>query len=487
MRLLQSLILVMMCGGGITSCRPSPHCTIAPLCPSENWFQEEEMNMTPPPDMWWTVFEDSFLDQLMHEAFCDNYSLKAAYERVVQAFYLRKEVLSQYFPTINANVNYTESLSQFAFGSAFFGNNIAQNLDINFANGVKQKVFIAGFDARWEIDLFGNTYYQVCAAAAQQQSFQEVYHGVQLSLAAELAREYFTFRWQQSKEQLLNQLVEAFEEKEQLIAMLRQRGIESDFLLLDTENRKEEAQEQLEQLKGEKAATLFRIGAILGRLPDCFLDMFSVPFSLPQLPQQPSVGIPSEILRRRPDIRQAEWMVAGAAAEIGVALTDFFPKLSLLGNGSFERTEFASLFASGPAWLYNINVLTPIFEGGRLRAQYQGKRAQWREFVNQYYETVVRAIAESEGAIARYQQSLKSLGASELAYQTQETQYQKTSILHRSGIADVITLADAQIRALESQIQREDRAIEATVNLVSLYKSLGGGWGEYSHENRTCH
>lgn len=460
-----------------TSCSTSHHC-YKPIRPEAKWSRAQEVETDDYPEKWWDLFKDPTLSSLIENAYENNYSLKSAYEKVIQALYLRKQVCSQYFPQIDGTGNYTKSLSQFAIGSSLFSSGTTTDTGgFNFANGAKQELFIGGVDAIWEIDLFRHTYHEVRAACAMQGSLIESFRGIKVTLAAEIARLYFTIRWQQMNNTLLQEQIENLEQIIVLNESLRKKGIKSDFPTLETIKQIETLRKNLATTQAEKANALYKVLALLGDLPSKTLYSLleSSDYSI-EIPEKIAVGIPADVLKRRPDIREAEKNIEQAAAEIDVAIADFFPRLTLTGNAKREKTTFQSLTATGPAWSFGTHLLAPVFQGGRLRAQYLEKKSAWRQNVYNYYETVVNAIAEAESAISFYEQGTARENAAHHAYRAEKSDFFKRTSLRDAGITDDITWIHARNAKITALLEWQHSRYEQILAIISLYKALGGGW-----------
>lgn len=461
----------------LTSCSTHRHC-YEPVCPAAEWTASQESLQDPFPEEWWSLFESPVLTCLIEKAYRDNYTLKSAYERVIQALYLRQQISSRYFPQIDGSVDYTKSLSQFALGSSFFGSGTGTaGNTLNFANGAKQEVFLGGVDAIWEMDLFGHTFYEVQAACAFQGTLIEAMHAIKVTLASEIARYYFTICWERLRTDLLQEEINNLEHKLVLNESLRERGVESDFPVLETIRQLETLKEELSTSRVEFADALYKLIALMGDLPAETMDsLFESSEFFRDIPETIVIGIPSDLLRRRPDIREAEMSIKQAAAEIDVAVADFFPTLALTGSAKRERTTFQTLAATGPAWAYGAHLLAPIFHGGSLTAAWLEKKSSWRQSVYDYYNTVVEAIAEAESAIAAYEERCVIEKAAYQSYQAEKASYLRQNALKEAGIIDEMALIDSQNAEILSRLGWQQSRYNQLLSIISVYKALGGGW-----------
>jgi NodT family efflux transporter outer membrane factor (OMF) lipoprotein len=423
-------------------------------------------------ERWWTTFRDPVLDDLVARAITGNLDLQIAATRVREARAARGLAESAARPQIDANGRYvrverSDAVPPFKAASqegSPFGSRT-------------QNVFEAGFDARWEIDVFGGVRHDVEAAVALVQAAEESRRDVLVALLGEVARNYAELRGVQRQLEILDATVRSQQETLDLARARFDAGLGTALdveraggLLAATTSRRPE----LERLARR---SVFRLGVLLGRNVTELASELETMKPLPPLPPKIPVALPSELLSRRPDLRRAEREVAAATARVGVARADLFPRFSITGNFG-RRSEEASDLASGMSQFWSLvpGVRWPILSGGRIRANLRVQSARQEEAVLQYEKAVLTAVEDVENALAaqtREQRRLDSLRASVAA---QRRAFDLATDRYTSGLENFLSVLDAQraLYAAEDAVAQSET--NAVVSLIAVYKALGGGW-----------
>jgi len=416
---------------------------------------------------WWTRFGDPQLDSLIARAFQANLDLALARERLRAARAQTDIARGALLPTLDASGAYTrERLPRNGFPPL-----------PPYVVSPESDLFNTGLDASWEIDIFGGARRGVEAASAQWSAQAYNAEAVRLSVAAEVARDYFQLRAAQARLGLAREAVEIQQASLDLTTQRVTQGVATDL-----------SREQAAALVATTAATLppldtslqadtFRLAVLLGQSPGELgtelTNATALPLVLPLVP----AGLPSALLSRRPDLRAAERQVAAASAQIGVAKADLLPKFYLTGMGNFTSVSADTWFApNSRAWSIGPSVQWRIFDAGRVRANIRLQKSLGTQAELQYQQAVLNALEEVENALTSYareqegRQSLAAAAAATARAVTLATQ------LSDQGLGTYFAVLDAR-RALNQardQVAQSDQAL--AVDLVALCKALGGGW-----------
>ena len=405
---------------------------------------------------WWTLFHDPQLDSLIRRATLANLDLQMATSRIAQARARYLLVRSTVLPTANISGNYTE-----------FGSGGSHNQDL----------FQVGFDAGWEIDIFGGARRAVESAQAGFAAANESRNDVLISLQAEVARNYLELRGSQQR---LTTAENNLATQQKSFELARERhaiGLGTELDVAQAETLLEFNRAQLPALKESAGQAAYRLDLLLGLIPGSLADELTPRGDLPFPPAfLPSI-LPSELLRSRPDIRQAERQLAAATAEIGVAVAQLFPRFSLTGIVGLQNSNLGSLLSnSSPFWNVGPSINWSLFNGGSVRAGIDLNRARREEAQFSYEKTVLGALSEVESSLLSWKREdeiNRSLAAATAAAQRALT---LASGRYRAGLSGMLDLLLSERSLYEAQDQLIVSSQRLNVNLVALYKALGGGW-----------
>jgi outer membrane protein, multidrug efflux system len=466
---------------------------------------------------WWTVFNDPELNSLVDRAIQNNLDLKAAESRLRQARAQRGVVASQLYPTANVGAGYqigrgsrnvviplgafggssgsglasplaqpdirpavtpsVASGSTASSGSATGADVPLSPLGLGGLPGAETQLYQAGFDASWELDIFGGVRRGVEAADADTAAALEDQHAVMVSLVAEVARNYIELRAAQRQMQIATDNLHSQEETLDLTRSRQKAGFATD---LDVARQSAQVAATASTIPAYDAmvrSSIHQIGILLGEDPDQLLDELSAASAIPPTPPTIPVGVPVELLRRRPDIRMAERQVAAASARIGVATAELYPQFSLTGQFGLDATKpYRLINWDSRYFAINPSVSWPIFDAGRIRSNIAAQKEVAVQAALNYQQTVLQALGEVEDSLASYRdEQLRfkalsdSVDASQQAFDLARQQYQR-------GVIDFLTVLDAQRSLFEAQTVMTQSQGAISTDLVSLYKSLGGGW-----------
>lgn len=443
----------------------------------EEWHspKSEEMCATNPDHLlWWQMLEDPLLDSLMERAAQKNLDLFIAGSRILQAREVRQGKSADNYPHVDASVTaghvcYSKEglINGILGGQPHRGHSFKRN--INF--------FEIGFDADWELDFFGVNAHAGNALDAKVVSAKENLCDIWVSLSAEVARNYIELRSLQQREQLLERHVKLQNENIHLMHQLLAIGDVSAFEILQAENELNTLLTQKPALEAEIAKAIHRISILLGQPPGDLFAELNCAKTLPIIPEKKPIGIPAEILRRRPDIRKAEQNLQAASESVASAVAMLFPRISLYGFVGQISTQLSALnHASNTAWFGAPQLLLPIFNSRLLTQNVNLNKIQAQEALFEYQKTVLLALEEVENGIASFHyEEKRQIHLFEIR-KNQEEAYELAFLLFNRGIKDYFEV----LRASRSFLSAEEDVLRSETQLllhyISLYKALGGGW-----------
>jgi len=426
--------------------------------------------------VWWKNFNDPELDSLIERAVKSNLDLKIATARVREARAQYGVTSADLWPSVGSSGSYERQLQskhQPILGA------IPLPANVPFENNVYQ----AGFDASWEIDVFGGTRRAVEAAKTGAAAAEYGRRAALVSLLGEVARYYVEARGFQQRLAIARQNIEA---QQVMVALARSRfkgGLTSELDVQQAAALLATTEAHVPALETGFKEAAHRLGVLLGQPPGALLAELSkeapIPDALPGVP----VGLPSELLRRRPDIQQAERELAGATARIGMAVADLYPKFSLTGDAGLQSVSVGDWFSAGSRfWSVGPTVQWKIFDAGRIRANIKVQNAREEQALAHYEQTVLASFEDVENALTAYAKEQTRRQSLADAVQANRQALEMASQLYQSGLADFLRVLESQRSLYESQdalVQSERTVI---LNLIKLYKALGGGWESLAGE-----
>lgn len=426
-------------------------------------------------EMWWVSFNDSLLTELIRRSEFGNLDLQAAVGRVAEARAIRGVAKGGFWPDIVLGGAYSyQKLSENGLQGAQVGEP-GDGADSPLADPFDS--WTTGLSLSWEIDLFGRIRRTVEAADAQLQASVEDYRDVLVTLYAEVGSAYVDTRAFQTRLDFANQNVAAQEHSLELTRDRFNAGLTSALDVAQAEQNLAQTKSTIPALEIGLEAALNRLAVLLGEAPGSLHDELQEHAGLPQPDDKVAYGIPADLLRRRPDIRQAERLLASQTARIGIATADLYPTLSLGGSIGLEALDFENLGESGSVfWSILPKISWPIFTGGKIRNQIRAEEARTAQALAAYEQTVLRALEEAQNALVAYGQEkmrrdrlLEAVNASQRAVDLVETQY-------LSGLTNFQNFLDSQRSLFRQQDELAESSGQVRNNLIALNRALGGGW-----------
>jgi NodT family efflux transporter outer membrane factor (OMF) lipoprotein len=428
-----------------------------------------------PVVQWWSVFRDPVLDSLVEEAVRSNLDVKLARARIREARAQRGIVAADYFPNVDVSGSYTRfRRSENVSGTPVTGTGETESTG---GSSGSRDLFVAGFDAGWEIDIFGGIRRSVEAADATVAASEENHRDVLVTLLAEVARNYLEVRGNQRRISIAQANIEVQQKTLELTRGRFEAGLGSRLEIAQAEAQLTTTQSQIPRLETSVKQAIHRLSVLLGQQPTALASRLEEGDAIPPAPPEVPVGLPSDLLRRRPDVRQAEWELAAATARIGVATADLFPKFYLTGLAGLRSAEAGDFFDGGSRfWSIGPVIQWPVFDAGRIRANIEVQNARQEQALVVYENTVLQSLEEVENALVAYSKEQMVRRSLIQAVDANNRAMEISSELFSKGLVDFLNVLQAQGALSLSQdlLVQSDQRI--STSLVSLFKALGGGW-----------
>jgi outer membrane protein, multidrug efflux system len=408
---------------------------------------------------WWQVIGDPALTELIQRAAVDNLDVREALSRVRQARLQRQQTRAALFPTLDANATAKKS-GRYDTGSA-----------------TQSDLYAAGFDAGWELDIFGGTRRAVEAAQADLEASTEDLRDVMVTLLAEVAVNYVDVRTYQSRLAVADSNLATLEETWRLLEDLSQAGLGDALAVSQARYNLESARAKLPDLKTGLEAAMNRLAVLVAQPPGALHDQLAEARPIPRVAAALAVGVPADVIRQRPDIRRAERELAAQTARIGEAEAELYPQFSLSGSIGLEALSLGDLFSSGSRiWALGPTVRWPVFDAGAIRSNIGVQDELRQQALARYEAVVLSALEEVEDALTAYAQEQQKIESLQAAAAAARTAAQLAGHQYASGLTGFSNVLDAQRSLLSFEDQMTASRGAMLSDLVRLYKALGGGW-----------
>ena len=430
---------------------------------------------------WWTAFKDPLLNSLVQRAIQSNLDLRFAEARIREARASRAVTAAGEWPTVNVSGSYTrERFSQNAFGSFSQGGSLGGTTGSATGIGgfkLEQNLYKTGFDYSWEIDVFGGVRRSVEAADATLAASVEDRRDVLVSLLGEVGKNYIDVRGFQRRIEVARANLTAQQETLDLTKVRFQAGLASDLEVAQAEGQLNTTAAQIPILESGLKQAAYSLDVLVGSEPGALWGELTTPADIPALPPEVLIGLPSELLRRRPDIRRTERQLAAATAQIGAATADLFPKFSLTGGLGLQSISASNWFSAGSRfWSIGPTISWPLFDAGKIRANIEVRNAQQEQALVQYQKTILTALQDVETSLVNYSREQARYRSLVAAVAANRRAVEMSNELYIRGLNDFLNVLEAQrsLYASESDLAQSEATMAS--DLVSLYKALGGGW-----------
>jgi len=471
--------------------------------------------VSPSATPWWQTLNDPALEDLIRRAEANNRDLKIAEARVREARAARGIVAAGLLPSVGVAASYrveqSPDRSIDASGSplsvgvnagpgglsrniSYRGRNATVSRSVSAAGpstGVTltpggapsepdrtQDMFSLGFDAAWELDLFGGTARAVEAADASIEAEYERLRNLYVTLAAEVAVNYIDYRMAQARLDIAERNIEAQRDTLRITRARYEAGLNSEFDAVRADAQLAAFESQVPLLQTQRDTALHRLGVLAGEAPGALAETLAAPTQLPAAPASVPVGLPSELLQRRPDIRASERELAAATARIGIAVAEQFPKFTLTGGLGAQSVGLSSgmLDSVNQVWSIGPGVSWPIFDGGRIRANIDVQNIRQEQALYAYEQTILLALEEVENGLVSFAREQERSASLAEAVAANQRAVRLANERYTNGLEDFLSVLTAQAQVFDA----EDRLLQSQstvlLHLIGLYKALGGGW-----------
>ncbi len=472
------------CTVGPRYSRPS-----APTPAPDAWKTQPPWQQAAPKDAipkgaWWQVYNDPALNDYEVQLLKANQSLEVARDRLKEARSLARVATADFFPQLSADPS--------ALRERGSGNRPLNGQAPTIINGVRQpvlpytqSVYTIPFNLSYEVDLFGGVRRNVEAANASLQSTAADLQNALLVLTAELAADYFTLRELDAEYQVVQKSVETQRKGLDLVNSRHQGGIASGLEVAQQATLLDATISQLALVQESRAQYEHAIAVLIGR-PAPSVNVFVAPLNA--TPPPVPLGVPSEILERRPDIASAERQMAYENAQVGIARTAFYPHITLSGSGGWQSTSISSLLnAPSLFWSLGADALEPIVQGGRNRANLAAARAAYDQSVANYRQSVLTAFQEVEDGISNLSTLATALATQTAAVDDARKALAIANNRYVGGATSYLDVITAQTTLLSNERLQTQLLGQQMVSSVYLVKALGGGWDASAIQGQTVH
>jgi NodT family efflux transporter outer membrane factor (OMF) lipoprotein len=422
-----------------------------------------------PDPHWWRGFRDRELDSLVERLAAQNLDLKTAAERTIQGVAQTRIAESQGLPHLEGQSIATDNrASTTGLASLFVP---APGTTPEFS------LFQEGLQSSWELDLFGKVRRAIEMQEANTLASVENRNGVALAALAELAQAYFLLRGTQMRLAIAKRDLQVAVNDVTLVKTRFRNGAATTLDLAQARSQKETIAQTLPPLRAQEAQLINAIGFLLGEPPRALADELHAVRAIALIRHRVPVGVPGTLVRRRPDIREAEDRLHAATAATGVATADFYPDVTLNGAVNVQSLNLSTLFTpQSVQWTVGPTVTIPIFEGGRLRANLELRESQQRETAIAFQQTLLRAWQEVDNSLTAYAEAQRRRAAIARAVAQNRIAVDAARQRYVEGLIDFLNVNTTLTQLLQSENGLADADTQIAVDLVSLYRALGGGW-----------
>ena len=429
---------------------------------------------------WWTTFGDPQLNSLIDRAVAGNLDLKVAAARLREARAQRGIAAADQWGRVNATGSYSRSRTSenaFSFDGGGGGGATGNTFGTFDPPGATTDLWQAGFDASWELDVFGGIRRNVEAAEADVSAQIENQRDVLVTLLAEVARNFLELRGFQQQIEIARRNVRIQQDAVEVAQAKARLAGGSELDVARAQAQVASTQSQIPTLETLRDQAVHRLGVLLGQPPRALVAELAQIQPIAKGPPEVPPGLPSDLLRRRPDLRRSERELAAATARIGVATADLYPKFSITAAMGLQSEKFKSLGDWGSRfWNIAPGLSWSAFDAGRIRSNIQVRSERERQALYAYQLDILTALEEVENALTAYSKEQSRRALLQDSVDRNRRAVELATTLYQGGARDFLNVIDAQ-RALalsEDQLVQSDRLI--ATDLVALYKALGGGW-----------
>ena len=457
----------------LTSCAVGPNYSAPDLSVPEAFVQEWEekpatISVADSPVLWWEILGDEILTELIGTAIEANLDIQIATARLRESRAGRSAARADFLPAVGADG--TAAVQRQSENSPFYG------------GGDRETDFYQlGFDASWEIDVFGGVRRSVEAAGARESAAQAGLKDVTRTVMAEVALNYVQLRGLQKRKIVLLNNIDV---QEQTLNFTRNKlisGLGTELEVSQTSAQLLSIKSALPELESGIRLRIYQISILLGEQPEQRYDQLITYRPLPQIPAEVFTDTPSDVLRQRPDIQQAEYVLNAEVADIGVATADLFPRFALFGDVGGVSTATENLFdGASRFWSIGPSFRWSIFQGGKIRAGIEAQEAQAQAALAQYEKTVLEVLREVNSALVEHGYERQKAQSLRAARRQSQNSVELSTTLYQKGLSDILTVLNTELLLLRVEDEYASSLTREWTSLIRLYKAMGGGWPQRS-------
>lgn len=412
---------------------------------------------------WWAHLHDPTLDSLIQRATAANLDLAIAAQRVREARAQRGIFASAGQPQADAGTAYRRLQQSENSGQP--------------GGGTQRDSWTAGFDASWELDVFGGAKRQVESADAIVQATIESQRDVLVSVQAEVARNYVELRSSQARLAVVKRNLKTQNDLLEIVEAKMKGGLGTDLEVSRADAQVSSTQAQVPSLQAAIRASSYRLAVLLGLMPEQLVEELATTKVIPIPPMTIPAGQPGELLQRRPDIRQAERQLAAATAQIGAAKADLYPKFSLVGSAGLQSGQFKNWWEGNSTfWSLGPSVNWSVLNGGAVKSNIEVQNARQQQSLLAYQQTILQAVRETEEALSNYANEQVRRETLQNAVNSSRRAVDVAQELYSKGITDFTGVLDAQRTLLLNEEALVLSEASVAGDAIAVYKALGGGW-----------
>jgi NodT family efflux transporter outer membrane factor (OMF) lipoprotein len=417
---------------------------------------------------WWSSFQDPELNSLIERAAAQNLDFKLALDRVEEARAVRGVARSGYFPSIDASASATRNRQRVI---APVAPSSAKIVPVEFNN------FEGGLGASWELDVFGGIRRGVQAASADVAAAEENRRDVRVILFGDVGRVYAQLRGLQRRLEIANKNIKTQQDTLDLTRTRAKAGLATELDVSRAAAQLESTRAAVPTLLGGIDISIHRLSVLLGEEPGALRSELENASPIPAAGPDVEVGLPSDLLERRPDIRRSEAQLVAATARIGEAKTDLFPRFVLTGAAGRQASQLHDItLGAGNFFSVGPGISLPLFTGGRIRSNIAVQDARQRAALINYRSSVLNALEEVQNALVNYAQEQERRDRLNEAAQQSQLAVDLATEQYKAGLTDFLSVLDAQRERYAEEDQAVQSQTSVTTNVIALYRALGGGW-----------
>ncbi len=476
-------LAIVFIGLVLSSCIQGQDYQRPPVQVPEGWSQMTKVNEMSistnhqPDAEWWKTFQNDELTGLIEQALQQNHDVKRAIARIFEGRASVMSATSGLFPQLNLSSSYTNIVvSENTLAGLGLAAGRQPGPGVFATPGTTFDLWNGALDLRWEADFWGRIRRGREAAEADSRAIEQDARAVALSLISDVGQSYFRIRELDEQLDIAARTLAVRRESLEIVQIRASAGLASDLDVKRAELLAAEAAGFIPDLERVRTVEAHRLAILVGRPPES-LDIESKPLRTVLVQPEIPVGLPSQLLERRPDIVQAEATLVASNARIGQARAYFFPTLLITGQGGLQSAEFANWF-TGNSFNYSIgpSITLPIFQGGTNQARLDLAESRYEQMLETYHQTILEAFREVADLLTSLQARKQRLARQREQVAAAQIAVQLAKVRYRNGLVNYLDVLDAQRTALSAEIQVVATERSRLTDMVNLYKALGGGW-----------